>query len=358
MSKTNNTNEENDNKRKTPTTRKTSRTSSRASSRTSSRKPKPPAAKKESAADKSPKEQVAADKKTVPKRTSTRRTPAKRKTTPAKAKPREMRLKLKDGETVSSLAKKIVAKRKSRQKEAAAKKTTARQTTKRTPTKRTTAKRGTTKRETTEREETSTAKRVVRNKTVTTDHQSNKDNSNHQSSKSTKNSSTASSNTTRNETTTFSVRVHQTVAVLIDGNNIEMSIHSMMHSKSAMLDFDKVIPKVLEDRGLNRLIYFREGLNISEKLAERLHKNYHGSVVPCHKSADIPLTITATQIAEKVDTIIIMSGDSDYVELVRHLKSRGVRVEIASVKATTAQILTDEADYSYEITKEDCFVFK
>ncbi|MCK5667625.1 MAG: NYN domain-containing protein, partial [Gammaproteobacteria bacterium] len=88
---------------------------------------------------------------------------------------------------------------------------------------------------------------------------------------------------------------------------------------------------------------------------ERLHNFYHGSVRPCHKSADIPLSINAIQLANKVDTIIIMSGDSDYIELVRHLKSEGVRVEIAAVLKTTSQLLKDEADYYHEITKEDWF---
>jgi uncharacterized LabA/DUF88 family protein len=124
-----------------------------------------------------------------------------------------------------------------------------------------------------------------------------------------------------------------------------------------MVNFDGLIPKLLSDRGLNRLIYFREGKNISDKLAERLHNQYYGSVVPCHKSADIPLSIKATQLASKVDTIIIMSGDSDYVDLVRHLKSEGVRVEIAAVKKTTARILIEEADHFHEITKEDWFVY-
>jgi uncharacterized LabA/DUF88 family protein len=50
-----------------------------------------------------------------------------------------------------------------------------------------------------------------------------------------------------------------------------------------------------------------------------------------------------------------MSGDSDYVELVRHLKGEGVRVEIASIPRTTAQVLIDEADYHHTITKEYWF---
>ena len=152
--------------------------------------------------------------------------------------------------------------------------------------------------------------------------------------------------------------INQSVAILCDGNNIERSIHAVSKSKNAMIDFDSIIPKLLNGRGLNRLLYFREGKSISSKFAERLHENYYGSVIPCHKSADIPLTIKATQLASKVDTIIIMSGDSDYVDLVSHMKGEGVRVEIAAVKRTASKALIDEADYFYEIVKEDWFVYK
>ncbi len=151
------------------------------------------------------------------------------------------------------------------------------------------------------------------------------------------------------------ILISQSVAILIDGNNIERSIHSEADDTNTMLNLDALVPKLLVNRGLSRLVYFREGKNISTKLQERLHNFYHGSVRPCHKSADIPLTINAIQIAAKVDTIIIMSGDSDYIELVRHLKSEGVRVEIAAVRSTTSQVLMEESDHFHEITKEDWF---
>lgn len=151
------------------------------------------------------------------------------------------------------------------------------------------------------------------------------------------------------------VYISQSVAVLIDGNNLERSIHDITRDNGFMINFDTLIPRLLDNRSLNRLVYFREGKNISNKLKERLHHNYHGSVRPCHKSADIPLTIKATQLASKVDTIIILSGDSDYVELVSHLKSEGVRVEIAAIKKTTSQLLIDEADYFHPITEENWF---
>ena len=151
------------------------------------------------------------------------------------------------------------------------------------------------------------------------------------------------------------VLISQSVAILIDGNNIERSIHSESNDPNTMINFDTLIPKLLDNRGLNRLVYFREGKQISANLSERLHSRYHGSVRPCHKSADIPLTIKATQLASKVDTIIIMSGDSDYIELVSHLKGEGVRVEIAAVRSTTSNLLIEEADYFHEITQDDWF---
>ena len=154
------------------------------------------------------------------------------------------------------------------------------------------------------------------------------------------------------------VLINQSVAILVDGNNIERSIHSETNKPNTMLNFDTLVPRLLGNRGLNRLVYFREGRQISSKLKERLHTNYHGSVRPCHKSADIPLSIKATQLASKVDTIIIMSGDSDYVELVSHLKSEGVRVEIAAVPSTTSRQLIEEADYFHEITSDDWFTLE
>ncbi|MAX66701.1 MAG: NYN domain-containing protein [Bacteriovoracaceae bacterium] len=153
------------------------------------------------------------------------------------------------------------------------------------------------------------------------------------------------------------IYISQTVAILVDGNNIERSIDSAFKYNNGMINFDTLVPRLLGERALNRLIYFREGKNISSKLAERLHTNFHGSVCPCHKSADIPLTIKATQLANKVDCLIILSGDSDYIELVKHLIGEGVRVEICAVEQTTSKALIDEAEFFHPIIEDDIFTY-
>jgi hypothetical protein len=151
------------------------------------------------------------------------------------------------------------------------------------------------------------------------------------------------------------IPISQQVAILIDGNNIERGLEAEYGHDNRMINFDVLIPRLIGARGLNRLIYFREGQNISSRLADKLHTDFYGSVQPCHKSADIPLSIKATQLSDKVDTIIILSGDSDYIELVRHLKSEGVRVEICAVENHLAQVLREEADYTFMVERTDCY---
>lgn len=153
----------------------------------------------------------------------------------------------------------------------------------------------------------------------------------------------------------MAVNISQKVAVLVDGNNIEKSVHQLAGNKSTMVNFDTLVPKLLLNRSLTKFMYFREGASISPKLAKRLHRQFFGVVKPCYKSADVPLTIEAVQLSEKVDTIIIMSGDFDYIDLVKHLKARGLRVEIASMQISTSKDLMEECDYYHEITEEDFF---
>lgn len=148
----------------------------------------------------------------------------------------------------------------------------------------------------------------------------------------------------------------QRVAVLIDGNNIGKSI-TQLYGNGSMLNFDFVIPKILQGRGLNRLIYLREGKHISEKLAERLKRKFFGVVIPCQKSSDIPLTIQAVKLAEKVDTIVIFSGDSDYCDLVDYLKGSGIRVEIVTMRDAASKVLIDKADDFYFLQRDDIFFF-
>ena len=155
------------------------------------------------------------------------------------------------------------------------------------------------------------------------------------------------------------VNINQKVAVLIDGNNIERAMKKQLKlPETTKINYDTLIPKLLGVRSLSQLVYLKEGDSISKKLADRLHNNFYGRVRNCAKSADVPLAIEAVQMSDKVDTIIIMSGDADYVDLVKHLKSKGVRVEVASFDVSTAASLKEIIDFHYNIIEEDFFIYK
>jgi uncharacterized LabA/DUF88 family protein len=154
------------------------------------------------------------------------------------------------------------------------------------------------------------------------------------------------------------VVINQRVAILVDGNNIGIAIRDKIDNENAVLNFKTFIPKLLSGRGLNRLYYFREGKSISAPFTKMLHEEFFGVVVPCGKSVDVYLTITGTEIADKVDTIIILSGDGDYIPLVKHLQSRGVRVEVSCVGSAASAKLVEIADYYTEISNDDCLIMR
>ena len=150
------------------------------------------------------------------------------------------------------------------------------------------------------------------------------------------------------------VLIHQSVAVLIDGNNMDRGFQDLMKSKDYLLDIDKFVEKVVKGRTLSHLAFLREGTRISDKLSKKINDTYFGTTIPCYKSADISLTIEAISIFSKVNTIIIGSGDGDYIPLVKYLKMNGVRVEIAGVKGSINHYLTQACDYVHTLEIDEC----
>lgn len=158
------------------------------------------------------------------------------------------------------------------------------------------------------------------------------------------------------------MNINQNVAILIDGNNLQRGVGELFQRldsrtnlpDNVILNYDNFIPRVVGERTLVKMIYFREGRVISPRFTKRIQDKFYGKTVPCYKSADIPLAISAVKLADKVDTIIIFSGDSDYIELVRYLSSNGVRVEVACVKHALSIHLRKEVDQIHYIDLDDC----
>ena len=72
----------------------------------------------------------------------------------------------------------------------------------------------------------------------------------------------------------------------------------------------------------------------------------------CKGDWDMGLAIDAISMADKMDAVVLVSGDGDFVALVDLLKARGVKVEVFGFPHSTAEELRSAATEYYEIGPE------
>ena len=67
---------------------------------------------------------------------------------------------------------------------------------------------------------------------------------------------------------------------------------------------------------------------------------------------DVGIAVDAIQLAEKLDVIILVSGDGDYKQLVEYLKTaKGCRVEAIAFGKSTSRLLKDSVDEFIDLDK-------
>jgi len=145
---------------------------------------------------------------------------------------------------------------------------------------------------------------------------------------------------------------YQRVGVYVDIQNM---FYSAKYQYNAKLNFAKLLERAVEGRQLIRAICYvvqtpeidqtnfldmlsKNGFEIKSKdLRIRPDKSSKGDW-------DMGIAIDAISMVEKLDVIVLVSGDGDFVDLVHLLKSRGVIVEIISFPKSTNEDLIKAAD--------------
>jgi len=145
---------------------------------------------------------------------------------------------------------------------------------------------------------------------------------------------------------------NQRVVVLVDVQNMYYSAKKIYNSK---VSFHKLLPTLVRNRQLVRAIAYtveKEGTD-QEKFYDVLrHSGFEIKsrqlIVRSDGSRkgdwDMGIAIDAISMIDKVDVVILVTGDGDFVALVNMLKGRGVRVEVASFQESTADNLLLVAD--------------
>lgn len=146
---------------------------------------------------------------------------------------------------------------------------------------------------------------------------------------------------------------HQTVGIFVDAENVEMSGLNVYKGRT---DYKKLIQAIGSGREVLRIIYYKpQHKEISEDFKKFWYEQ-GGEIKRPLKNADSFLTIDAVTLADKMDVIVIVGGDKDYMPLLWYVKSRGCKTEVWSYPETTSATLQETADYFYPI--DGSFIIK
>ena len=145
----------------------------------------------------------------------------------------------------------------------------------------------------------------------------------------------------------------QRVGVFVDVQNLYYSAKNLYNAK---VNFAQVLKEAVAGRKLVRAIAYAIKADIKEE------KNFHdalGNIGYEVKTKDlqtfpggakkgdwdIGIAMDVIELANRLDTIILVSGDGDFVPLVEHLRrAMGCRIEVMAFGPSSSGKLREEAD--------------
>jgi len=162
---------------------------------------------------------------------------------------------------------------------------------------------------------------------------------------------------------------HLSVAVLVDMQNIYYGAKNTLGRK---VNFKNLLNLAVRGRRLYRAIAYLVALeNVNQdgfihvlrslgyevKLKEP-KKFYNWDRVEYKADWDMGIAIDAIAMAEngRIDVVVLMSGDGDFVDLVNFLKAKGIKVEVLSFKSITAKEIVSAANEYIDLEDYSDFI--
>lgn len=159
----------------------------------------------------------------------------------------------------------------------------------------------------------------------------------------------------------------QRIAVLIDVQNM---YHSAKNLYQAKVNFSEILKEAIAGRKLIRAFayvvktktgeekpFFGALTKLGIEMRVRDLQEFYGGL----KKADwdVGITVDAVRINPTVDTIVLVSGDGDFIQLIEYLKNQGKRVEIMAFGRSASSKLREVADEFIDIEeKPEKFLLK
>ena len=159
----------------------------------------------------------------------------------------------------------------------------------------------------------------------------------------------------------------QRVGIFVDVQNMYYSAKNLYEAK---VNFKKILEEAVASRQLVRAIaYVVRGPNSEEdnfftaldkigfEIKTKDLQVYWGGTKK--GDWDVGICMDAIRMAAKLDVVVLVSGDGDYIPLINYLKySQGCIVEVMAFSKTASSRLKEEADLFTDISEDGKFLIK
>lgn len=158
----------------------------------------------------------------------------------------------------------------------------------------------------------------------------------------------------------------QRVGVLVDVSNM---YHSAKNLYNRRVNFQQILTQAVADRKLIRATaYVINSDNNEDEMAFFEALSQQGFEVKMKGLQtfaggakkgdwDVGIAIDAIKLADKLDVIVLVSGDGDYLPLVSYLQNnKGCLVEIMAFRKTCSSQLIDESDDFIDLSGDKKFL--
>ncbi len=156
------------------------------------------------------------------------------------------------------------------------------------------------------------------------------------------------------------INKQQRIGIFVDVQNLYYSAKNLYKSK---VNFKSVLQEATRGRNLIRAIayvieaqelkeksFFEALANIGFEVKAKELQIFYGGMKK--GDWDIGIAMDCIELAPKLDTIVLVSGDGDYKELLEHLqKALGCRVEVMAFGRSASSKLKETADEFIDLDK-------
>jgi uncharacterized LabA/DUF88 family protein len=158
----------------------------------------------------------------------------------------------------------------------------------------------------------------------------------------------------------------QRIGVFVDVQNMYYSARQLYKGK---VNFNAVLKEAVAGRKVNRAISYviKADVKDEETFYEALSgmgfevksKDLQVFLGGAKKGDwDVGIAMDVMRLAPKLDTIILVSGDGDFSDLLEHAKSLGCRAEVVAFGKTTSHKLREVADFFTDLDNDNKYLLK